>query len=138
MPFGLFVDNEAGAGELDPVCLGKRGDDGSHVDFEQREELAIGDVSGGNQEEPRGAAEEQVGIEEIGVLGDDDGVLAVGHCGDVVIGGAVTAGEIEGVAGGMTEFGKADGQQARKLGIHEEIHAAGSAWKRLILVRRAA
>lgn len=55
-------------------------------------------------------------VEEIGVLGDDDGTLVVGRIGDIPIRGLVPVGEVKGVGCDVAEFGQADGQQAGQLG----------------------
>jgi len=56
-----------------------------------------------------------VRVEEIGVLGDDDGTLVVGRSGDILIRGSVPVGEVKGVGCDVTEFGQANGQQAGQL-----------------------
>jgi hypothetical protein len=79
-----------------------------------------------------------MGVEKIGILGDDDGIFIICDACDLLIGCPVAGAEVEGMAGGLTQFAQADGQQTGKLGIDQEVHAAGNGSKRLILARRAA
>jgi hypothetical protein len=132
------MNDEAGLREFDQAGLGEAGDNAVDVDFEKSEKPAIGDVAGGDEKKPGRMTGEDVGVEKVGILGDDDGSIVVCDGGDGGVRGAVSGGQIKGVAGVVTEFAKPDGQKAGKLGINEKIHEAGSGSKRLTRASLAA
>jgi len=83
------VDDEMGRPELDETDLLEGADDGVEVFVD---ELIVGDVAGGDDEEPARGAVQEVAVAEVSVLGDDDPVLGVCELGDRSIGGPVAVG----------------------------------------------
>lgn len=79
-----------------------------------------------------------MGIDEIGVLGDDNRRVPVRKAGDFAIRGLIALGETESVTGFVSQFVQADGEQAGKLRIDQEFHAAGRGSKRFTRLMRAA
>jgi hypothetical protein len=71
--------------ELDEVRLVERIDNRAEVLGEQPQQGVVGDVAGGDDEEPPWAGSQQVAVAEVTVLADHDPVVCVGEASDLGI-----------------------------------------------------
>lgn len=86
--------------------------------------IRVGDISGGDQKQFVRFPGNQIGLDEIGVLGDDDSLFPHGQPGQVSVGGAIAKREVERMQGIVPRFSQPYGETPWKLGVDQELHAA--------------
>lgn len=125
------MDDEVVGTEFDERRLAKCIDDGIEVGRQQIQKTIVGDVAGGDDEEPDRRSAQEVTIAEVPVLAHDDAVLSVSTPGDLLVGGPVAAGEVDGVHDVMTSGCEMASEPSGKLGVDEELHPArsGMTWR---------
>jgi hypothetical protein len=77
-------------------------------------------------------------IPALGILGNDDRAHPISDLRDGVVRSPVAIRQIESMGRDVAKLREADGPIPGKLGVHQEIHAAGSGSTRLIRLSRAA
>ena len=66
--------------------------------FEERQKGMVGDIAGGNDEQPSRRFSEQVTVPEVAVFGDHDPAFSISELDDLTVGRAISVWQLGGVA----------------------------------------
>lgn len=111
--------------------------DGRPVALDRRFKCGVAQVASADPHKMSRSVPQDVRLDEIRVLGDDDPALALRPLHDLIVGGGIPLGQVEGVSGIHPLPQQPSCEPAGELGIDQEVHAARG-WMRCTRDRRAA
>ena len=86
-----------------------RRDEGHHQSFQ----VPVADIPGRDEQEASRPGVQDVGIDEVGVLGHDRPLIAVGRIDNLLVAGSVPGGQVQGVNGVTSGGGEPSGDPSR-------------------------
>lgn len=102
----------------------------SEIVREQREQVPVADIPGGNHKQPPRCPAKQMAVTEVTILRDNHPIFSIRQRSERRIGRPVPLGKLRSMNRVVTGRAQETGQPRRQLGVDQKLHAAPSGTRR--------